>query len=385
MQNTPTTVPLLDLKGQYHSIKADVDAAISRVIESQRFINGPEVLALESEIAEYCQAAHCIGVSSGSDALLVSLMALNIGPGDEVITTPYTFFATVGAIHRLGAKTVFVDIDPVTYNIDVGQVADSVNKRTKAIIPVHLYGQCAEMDPLLEIAAQHGVAVIEDAAQAIGAEYNGRRAGSMGTAGCFSFFPSKNLGAFGDGGAVVTNDAALAERIRVLRGHGAQPKYFHQYVGGNFRLDAIHAAVLRVKLQHLDDWTAARQRNAAFYDYAFAQLRLPAETLSTPTVKQSRHIFNQYVLRANRRNELMQHLKENGIGCEIYYPLSLHEQECFRELDYRRGDFPHSERAADETLAIPIYPELTTDQQSYVVDTIAAFCSDQSESTTKAA
>lgn len=378
MDETITPVPLLDLKGQYRSIKPEIDEAVARVIESQRFINGPEVVALEEEIAAYCGAGHCVGVSSGSDALLVALMALEVGPGDEVITTPYTFFATVGAIRRVGATPVFVDIDPLTYNIDPGQIADRISPQTKAVIPVHLYGQCAEMDPILELAARHGLAVIEDAAQAIGSEYRGRRAGSMGTVGCFSFFPSKNLGAFGDGGAVTTGDADLAERIRVLRNHGAQPKYFHRFVGGNFRLDALHAAVLRVKLKHLDAWTAARQRNAAFYDGAFAETGLTSgapqgAALSLPAVVQQRHIFNQYVLRAERRDELLRHLKARSIGCEIYYPLALHEQECFLDLGYERGNFPESERAAASTIAIPIYPELTDVQKQSVVNAVAAF------------
>lgn len=380
-----TSVPLLDLKGQYQALKPDIDAAIGRVVESQYFINGPEVAGLEEEVAEYCGASHCIGVSSGSDALLVALMALNVGPGDEVITTPYTFFATVGAIRRLGATPVFVDIDPVSYNINPEAVAGQITDRTKAIIPVHLYGQCAEMGPILDVAGRRGIPVIEDAAQAIGSEYHGRRAGSMGTVGCFSFFPSKNLGAFGDGGAVTTNDSALADRIRILRNHGAQPKYYHKFVGGNFRLDAIHAAVLRVKLKHLDDWTASRQNNAAFYDAAFAELGLPTETLSTPTVVQSRHIFNQYVLRSDRRDALMAHLKANGIGCEIYYPLSLHEQDCFSDLGYDHGDFPESERAAASTLAIPIYPELTDPQKQAVVNAVAEFYGCQTSTLSKAA
>jgi len=373
MPSSITAVPLLDLKGQYASLKTELDEAVQRVIDSQRFINGPEVAALEEEIAAYCGTEHCLGVSSGSDALLVALMALDIGPGDEVITTPYTFFATVGAIHRVGATPVFVDIDPVTYNIDPAHIAEHITPRTKAILPVHLYGQCAEMAPILDIAERHGLAVIEDAAQAIGAEYQGRRAGSMGTIGCFSFFPSKNLGAFGDGGAVTTNDAELAERMRILRGHGASPKYYHKLVGGNFRLDALHAAVLRVKLRHLDCWTEQRQRNAAYYDAAFAALGLPAEDLSPPVVRQQRHIFNQYVLRLKERDGVMRHLKERGIGCEIYYPLPLHLQDCFRYLGYQPGEFPESERAAATTLAIPIYPELSAAQKDAVVETLAAF------------
>ena len=373
MNATQPAVPLLDLKPQYEALREEIQTAIQRVVESQRFINGPEVTALEEEVADYCGADHCVGVSSGSDALLVALMALNIGPGDEVITTPYTFFATVGAIRRVGATPVFADIDPVTYNIDPEHIAQCITSRTRAVIPVHLYGQCADMEPILALAEEHNFVVIEDAAQAIGSEYRGQRAGAMGTIGCFSFFPSKNLGAFGDGGAVTTNHPQLAQRIRILRNHGANPKYYHQFVGGNFRLDAIQAAVLRVKLRHLDAWTAGRQQNAAYYNNAFDALNLPADVLSTPAVVQDRHIFNQYVLRVNNRDALKDHLTRNGIGCEIYYPLSLHMQECFAELGYQAGDFPHSEQAAAETLAIPIYPELTDDQKQRVVQGIGEF------------
>jgi dTDP-4-amino-4,6-dideoxygalactose transaminase len=299
-------------------------------------------------------------------------MALNVGPGDEVITTPFTFFATVGAIVRVGAKPVFVDIDPATFNINPDQIAARITPRTKAIIPVHLYGQCADMDPILALAAQHKLAVVEDAAQAIGAEYKGRRAGSMGTLGCFSFFPSKNLGAFGDGGAVVTNDAALASKIRLLRTHGAQPKYFHKIVGGNFRLDTIQAAILQVKLKYLDSWTTRRQMNAAFYDNALAKRGLRGAVVQTPAQVQSRHIFNQYVIRVADRDALMNALKQQQVGTEIYYPLSMHQQECFANLGYRTGDFPQSEKAAQCTLALPIYPELTTAHLQRVVDCIAA-------------
>ncbi len=370
--HAPTpNVPLLDLKAQYATLKDELDATMIRIAESQWFVNGPEVEGLERELAEYCGTEHAVGVSSGSDGLLVSLTALGVGAGDEVITTPYTFFATVGAIHRLGATPVFADVDPVTYNVDPNQIADKITPRTKAIVPVHLYGQCAEMTDVLEIAEKHGLAVVEDAAQAIGAEFEGRRAGSMGTCGCFSFFPSKNLGAFGDGGAVTTNDADLADHLRSLRNHGMQPKYYHSRVGGNFRLDALQAAVLRVKLPHLDAWTAARQANAAFYDAAFAECGL--DSIVTPTVVRNRHVFNQYVIRCERRDDVRRYLNENGVGCEIYYPLSLHEQECFADLGYQRGDFPHSERAAEETLALPIYPELTDLQKGHVVDTIARF------------
>ena len=301
-------IPMLDLQAQYAQIKPEVDAALMRVVASQHFINGPDVEALEQEIARYCQVKHCIGVSSGSDALLVALMALNIGPGDEVITTPYTFFATAGAIARLGARPEFVDIDPATFNIDSRAIADKVTPRTRAIMPVHLFGQCADMDPILEIARKHHLAVVEDAAQAIGAEYKGHRAGSMGTFGCYSFFPSKNLGGFGDGGAVVTNDATLANQVRLLRGHGSSPKYYHKLLGGNFRLDTIHAAVLRVKLPLLDSWSALRQEAAAHYTNLFAERGLGA-WMQTPPVLQSRHIFNQYVVRVDGRDGLREHLK----------------------------------------------------------------------------
>ena len=366
-------VPLLDLKAQYRSLKSDIDAAIQCVVDSQWFINGPEVSGLEEEIAEYCQAKECIGVSSGSDALLVSLMALEIGPGDEVITTPYTFFATVGAIVRLGATPVFCDVEPNTLNIDPTQVEARVTPRTKGIIPVHLFGQCAEMDPLMAIAQRHGLAVVEDAAQAIGAEYKNRRAGTIGTVGCFSFFPSKNLGAFGDGGAVVTNDTQLAGKLRMLRNHGAEPKYYYRLIGGNFRLDALHAAVLRVKLRYLDDWSAARQANAAYYDHAFQQAGVAGRDVITPEVHQSRHIFNQYVGRYTHRDAVREWLTNRRIGNEVYYPLCLHQQDCFLNLGYQEGDFPVAEAAAANTLAIPIYPELTRDQQRHVVDTIASY------------
>ncbi|MCI0743729.1 MAG: DegT/DnrJ/EryC1/StrS family aminotransferase [Gemmataceae bacterium] len=364
-----TPIPMLDLKAQYASVKTDVLAAVLRVVESQHFINGPDVELLEQEVAQYCRARHCIGVSSGSDALLVSLMALDIGHGDEVITTPFTFFATAGAIARLGARPVFVDIDPETFNVDPAGIAAKVTKRTKAIMPVHLFGQCADMDPILEVAAKHHLAVIEDAAQAIGAEYQGRRAGSMGTVGCYSFFPSKNLGGFGDGGAVVTNDSALADKIRLLRGHGSHPKYFHKLLGGNFRLDTIHAAVLRVKLPLLDSWSAARQQAAAHYTALFARSGL-GNLVRTPKVVQSRHIFNQFVVRCDDRESVREYLKNHKISTEIYYPLPMHSQECFASLGHKQGEFPESERAAQTTLALPMYPELSAVQRERVVRTI---------------
>jgi dTDP-4-amino-4,6-dideoxygalactose transaminase len=373
MEDSLPAVPLLDLKAQYAAIRAEVDAAIQRVVASQHFINGPDVEGLEQEVARYCGTAHCVGVSSGSDALLVALMALDVGPGDEVITTPYTFFATVGAVVRLGARPVLADIDPVTFNINPAEVAARVTPRTRAVIPVHLFGQCADMGPILEVARRHRLAVIEDAAQAIGAEYKGRRAGSLGTVGCFSFFPSKNLGAFGDGGAVVTNDAALADKMRCLRGHGANPKYYHKLVGGNFRLDTLQAAVLRVKLKYLDAWTARRQENAAFYNQALGgDFRLWPH-LRTPAVVQSRHVFNQYVVRFAQRDAVWAHLKAQRIGCEVYYPVPLHLQECFAHLGYRAGDFPESEEAARTTLALPIYPELTAAQREHVARLVVSY------------
>jgi dTDP-4-amino-4,6-dideoxygalactose transaminase len=361
--------PLLDLKAQYAALRDEIHAAIERVVESQQFILGPEVEALEEEVAAYSHCRYGVGVSSGTDALLVSLMAIGLQPGDEVITTPYTFFATAGSIARLGARPVFVDIDPQTYNLDPAKLETAITPRTRAIMPVHLFGQMADMDPILVVAERHDLYVIEDAAQAIGAEYKGRRAGSLGHLGCFSFFPSKNLGGFGDGGMVVTNDPDLADRVRLLRSHGARPKYYHKVVGGNFRLDALQAAVLRVKLKHLDAWTAVRQRNAERYRQLFTaagvDVGLPCDA------GYGRHIYNQFVIRSRRRDALMAHLKAHGVGCEIYYPAPLHLQECFADLGYKVGDFPASEQAAQETLAIPIYPELSEAQQETVVRAVA--------------
>ena len=363
-------VPLLDLRAQYATIKSDVDAAIAEVLESQHFILGPKVDQCEKAIATYSACSYAIGVSSGSDALLACLMAENIGPGDEVITTPYTFFATAGAIARLGAKPVFVDIDQATYNIDASQIASKVTARTRAIIPVHLYGQMADMDAVMRLANEHGLVVIEDAAQAIGAEYKGHRAGSIGHYGCFSFFPSKNLGCAGDGGMVVTNDPQRAEKLRILRGHGSKPKYYHKVVGGNFRLDAIQAAVVSAKLPHLDNWTAARQRNARRYDQLIAEAGLP---VGLPAVVADRHIFNQYIIRVSDRDELQAHLHKSGVGTEVYYPVPMHLQECFAYLGHTVGAFPESERAAKETLALPIHPELTEPQARFVVECIREF------------
>lgn len=362
-------VPLLDLKAQYKTIKSEVDAAIAEVLESQYFILGPSVEKCEKAIAAYSNTAFGVGVSSGSDALLVCLMAENIGPGDEVITTPYTFFATAGAVARLGATPVFVDINPDTYNLDVTQIAAKITPKTRAILPVHLYGQMADMDPIMPLAEKHGLAVIEDGAQAIGAEYKGRRAGSIGHYGCFSFFPSKNLGAAGDGGMVVTQDPARAEKLRILRGHGSKPKYYHKVIGGNFRLDALQAAVVSAKLPHLDSWTEARQRNAALYTRLFTEAKVP---VGLPPVVENRHIFNQYVIRIpGQRNAVQAALQKLGVGTEVYYPVPMHLQECFGYLGQGVGSFPESERAANDTLAIPIAPEVTPEQAKFVVDSIA--------------
>ena len=359
-------VPLLDLKAQYATIREEVNTAVMQVLESQHFILGPEVEALEEEVAAYSQCKYGIGVSSGTDALLVALMAIDLQPGDEVITTPYTFFATAGSIVRLGAKPVFVDIDPSTYNIDHTQIEAAITERTRAIMPVHLYGQMAEMEPIMAIANRHNLYVIEDAAQAIGAEYRGKRAGSIGHFGCFSFFPSKNLGGIGDGGMVVTNDTELANKVRLLRGHGAHPKYYHKLLGGNFRLDAVQAAVLRVNLKYLDEWTERRCHNAQQYRKLFNQAGLTEITLPTE-VENCRHIYNQFVIRSTQRTELIAHFKNQRIGCEIYYPAPMHIQECFANLQYSMGDFPMSESAANETLAIPIYPELDCNMLFVVV------------------
>ncbi|HEY2783099.1 MAG TPA: DegT/DnrJ/EryC1/StrS family aminotransferase [Steroidobacteraceae bacterium] len=385
-----TNVPLLDLKAQYAQIRAEVMPIIEQVCASQRFILGEHVVGLEAELARYCGSAAGIGVSSGTDALLLALMALGVGAGDEIITSPFTFFATAGTIARLGARPVFCDIDPVSFNLSPAAVADFLerdcktqngellNRRTggrvKGLMPVHLYGQSADMDPLMAIAKQHRLKVIEDAAQAIGTEYGSVRVGAIGDIGCFSFFPSKNLGAFGDAGLCTTNDADLAETMRVLRVHGGKPKYFHSVIGGNFRIDELQAAILRVKLKYLDGWTAARQRNAAFYDAAFGAAGI--SNLVTPRASvQGRHIFNQYVVRVQNRDALKDFLTGRGIGTEIYYPVPLHLQQCFAYLGHSAGDFPESERAAEETLALPIYPELAEAQLAHVVASIAEFFS----------
>ncbi|MEZ6143779.1 MAG: DegT/DnrJ/EryC1/StrS family aminotransferase [Zavarzinella sp.] len=371
-----TSVPLLDLTAQYQKIRDEVLAAMMPIIESQYFINGPAVGAFESDLSAYCQCSYSIGVTSGSDALLMALMALNIGPGDEVITTPYSFFATAGSIARLGATPVFVDIHLDTYNIAPELIEASITKNTKAIIPVHLFGQCADMPAIMEIANRHQIPVIEDAAQAIGSDIGGTRAGNFGLMSCFSFFPSKNLGAFGDAGAVTTNEATVADKLRLLRMHGSHPKYYHKIVGGNFRIDTLQAAVLQVKLKYLDDWTVGRQKNAHFYTEAIKNDPVLSRWVTPPTAQENyRHIFNQYVIRTDLRDDLRAFLQEAKIGTEIYYPVPLHLQECFAYVGHHVGDFPASEQAATTSLALPIYPELTQTQLDYVVTTLRTFFS----------
>jgi dTDP-4-amino-4,6-dideoxygalactose transaminase len=367
-------VPLLDLQAQYVSLRDDLQRAVERVMSSQRFVLGDEVRGLENSIADYCETKHAIGCASGSDALLLALMALDVKAGDEVITTPFSFFATAACITRLGARPVFVDIDPRTYNIDVSQVADAVTSRTKAIMPVHLYGQCAAMDPLLDVSKRRGVPIVEDAAQAIGAADNGRPAGSMGLIGCFSFYPTKNLGGAGDGGMLTTNDDDVAARLRRLRAHGGANEYEHDEVGINSRLDELQAAVLRIKFPSLDRWSNERAQKAAVYTKLLneAELRF---SLAPPHVREDgRHIFHQYVIRVpGNRDALMEHLKSRGVGTKVYYPIPLHLQACFNYLGYKEGQFPQSESAAKETLALPVYPELGEEQQVYVVDSIKSF------------
>jgi dTDP-4-amino-4,6-dideoxygalactose transaminase len=383
-------VPLLDLKVQYQALKAEILPVIEKVCASQNFILGPYVRELEQRIGAYSQSAHAIGVSSGTDALLLALMALDVGYGDEVLTTPYTFFATGGTVARVGARPIYCDIDPASYNLSPEAVqafidghcefkgGKLINRRTgghiKVLMPVHLYGQVAEMKPLMEIARRYGLKVVEDAAQAVGSEYSDRRrAGSIGDVGCFSFFPSKNLGAFGDAGLCTANDAELAERLRIMRVHGGKPKYYHAVIGGNFRIDELQAAVLCVKLGHLDSWTEGRQRNARAYDQAFKRAGLAGRVTLPVSAPGHRHIYNQYIIRVPDRDKLKAFLGDSGIGTEIYYPVPLHLQKCFAYLGYREGDCPESERAARETLALPVYPELTEAQLQYVVDSIARF------------
>ena len=373
------SIPFLDLRAQHAEIRTEIEAAVSAVFEEQRFIGGPEVEACEREIAAHVGVDHGVGVSSGTDALIVALRALGVEPGDEIVTTPYTFFATGGSIHRVGARPVFVDIDPGSYNLDVAQLPDAVGDRTRGIVPVHLFGRLAEMGPVLELARARGLFVLEDACQAIGARAGGFVAGAAGAAGCFSFFPSKNLGGAGDGGMATTADGALADRMRRIRNHGSEGGYRHQEVGGNFRLDALQAAVVRVKLRHLDRWTDGRRANAGRYDRLFREAGLAPEPVVLPTrgpdgaEGEDRHVFNQYVIRVPRRDELRAHLDAEGIPSQVYYPLPLHLQPCFADLGYREGQLPESERASRETVALPVYPQLSDEQAERIVDAIRRF------------
>ena len=367
-------VPLLDLQPQHKQIREEVLAEIIRVVDSQKFILGEDVQKLEGEIASYCGTTYAIGCASGSDALILALMALEVKPGDEVLTTPYTFFATAGAISRVGAIPVFVDIDEATFNIDPGLIEKTLaaHPKIRAMIPVHLFGGCADMDPIMEIAGTRGIPVIEDAAQSIGSEYKGRRAGSIGQIGCFSFFPSKNLGGYGDGGIVTTNESGLAERLSALRVHGGKTKYYHEWIGINSRLDALQAAVLRVKLRYLDNWSEGRAKNAAHYRNELAKLGVDVTPL-TPAEYQTRHIYNQFVIRSANRNALQGHLAGQGIGSEVYYPIPLHLQPCYAFLGHKPGDFPVSEKLAEESLALPVYADLSEDDIDYVCDSIRSY------------
>lgn len=383
-------VPLLDLKPQYQSLKKELDEAVSKVIESQYFILGPEVKAMEEEIAKFLNAKYAVGISSGTDALLIALMAIDIKPGDEIILPTYSFFATAGVVSRLNAVPVFADCDPVTFNILPSDIEKKITRKTKAIMPVHLYGQSADIDPIMEIAKKHNLKVIEDGAQAISAQYkDGRCAGTIGDIGCYSFFPSKNLGCFGDGGVVVTNSEELYEKLIMLRMHGSKIKYYHEIIGGNFRLDALQAAVIRVKLPHLNKWSQGRRDNAALYTKYFIEKKLAEESgkikfdaknkvlipkaVYENTGHKNHHIYNQFIIRVEKRDELRKFLTENEIATEIYYPVPFHLQECYKELGYKKGDFPNSEFAADYSIALPIYPELTEEQIKYVVEKIAEF------------
>jgi dTDP-4-amino-4,6-dideoxygalactose transaminase len=372
-------VPFLDLKTQYQKIKKDIDQAIGEVVAEQYFILGPKVEALEKTIAAYSSARHGIGVASGSDALALALEALGVGLGDEVITTPFTFFATAGSISKIGAKPVFVDIDPQTFNLDPTKIEERITAETKAIMPVHLFGQCADMEPIKKLAESHELRIIEDAAQAIGSDYTRdstppQRVGSIGDVGCFSFYPSKNLGGFGDGGMVTTNDDEVAHQLKLLRVHGASSKYCYQCIGVNSRLDALQAAVLLAKFRYLEEWTNKRRANAAYYNQLLEKADGESLGIEIPYVQyNNRHIYNQYVIRVPKRDELRAFLTQEGIGTDVYYPLPLHRQECYRDLGYKEGDFPHAEKAARDALALPIYPELTREQQEYVVAKIAEF------------
>ena len=366
-------VPLLDIPASYETILQDVKKNIDQVIQSGRFVLGPIVEELEEKIATYCETKYAVGVSSGTDALLISLMAAGVGEGDEVITTPFTFFATAGSISRLGARPVFVDIESDTFNIDPSQIEKSITDKTRAIIPVHLYGQSANMNPILELAQRNNLVVIEDAAQAIGSEYEGRRTGSMGNYGCFSFFPTKNLGGFGDGGMVTMSSEYDYNQIKALRVHGSNLKYYHKLIGGNFRLDALQAGVVLAKLQYLDQWTEKRRKNAQTYNQLFKEKGI-ADQLILPLEVIPRHVYNQYVIRVNNnRDELRSFLTENNIFTEIYYPLPLHLQDCFASLEYKKGAFPESEKAANDTIALPIFPELAKEQLVYVTEKIDEF------------
>jgi len=378
MENHTKPVPLLDLTRQYKTLQAELDEAVLRVSRSQQFIMGPDIAAFEGECAAYLGSKYALGCSSGTDALIMALMALDIGPGDEVITSAYSFFATAGSIARIGAKPVFVDIEPEGFNIDVSKIEDVITKKTKAIMPVHLFGQSAEMNQVVELAKAYNLKIIEDAAQAIGCKYQGQNIGSIGEIGAFSFFPSKNLGAFGDAGLVSCNDEALYQRLKSVRVHGSLVKYYHEEVGGNFRIDTLQAAVLRVKLKHLDAWSEKRATNANNYERLFSDFQLiakdgvvtPGKVVLPKVLPGRRHIFNQFVIRVDNRDQLMNRLKDQKIGCEVYYPLSLHQQKCFVELGHKTGDFPQSERAANESLAIPIFPELEMDELERVVEAI---------------
>jgi len=364
-------VPLLDLGRQYAPLKEELDAAVLRVMAHGRFINGPEVAEFEKAVADYVGAKHAIGVASGTDALLVALRAVGVGPDTEVIMPTFTFFATAGTVHNLGAKPVFIDIDPDTYNLDPARIEAVISNKTRAIMPVHLFGQCADMTPLLKVADAHGIPVVEDAAQALSASYGERMAGTIGKLGCFSFFPTKNLGCLGDGGLIVTDDDELSELIRKLKAHGAKPKYYHQLVGYNSRLDTIHAAALLVKLPHLDAWSRHRRVNAARYDELLADVPVRRPT----DAGRGYHIYNQYTIELDRRDEFREHLRSRNVGHEVYYPVPLHRQECFAHLGYNQGDFPVSERAVGRVCALPIFPELTPDEQEYVVQAVKDFVS----------
>jgi len=371
--STPAGVPLCDLQAQLRTLEPDLQAAMMRVLRSGQVIGGPEVSEFEKELAQYCGAAHGVGCSSGSDALLLALHALGVGPGDEVILPPFTFFASVGAVCRLGAHPVFADIDPVTFNVDPAEVASKITPRTRAIMVVHLFGQTAEMQPIQQLAQEHGIPIVEDAAQAIGAEYRGRRTGTLGAVACYSFYPSKNLGAYGDAGMAVTSDRDLAARMTCLRTHGMEPRYYHKYIGWNARLDAMQAAMLRVKLPHLDRWAEARQAAARRYDALIEEHELDSYLLRPMVQAHRRHVFNQYVVRVARgqRDALVRHFRAEKIGCEVYYPIPLHLQECLRHLGHHEGDFPVSEQACRSVLAFPMFPEITPEQQLHVVQSCA--------------